>query len=80
MSAGEPRRIKKKPMEKKLKAGSLKYLKSSIGPGSRGGRRERRIRLHAMRMGRSMNATILADHANPRDGTFMIFEMIMGQI
>jgi hypothetical protein len=80
MNEGEPRRIKKNPMEKKVKAGSLKYLKSTIGPGSRGGRRERSMRLQAMRIGRLMNATILADHANPREGTFMIFEMIIGQI
>ena len=63
-----------------MKAGSLKYLKSSIGPGSRGGRRDRRIKLQQMRIGRLIKATILADHANPKDGTFIIFEIIIGHI
>ena len=67
-------------MEKKVNAGSLKYLKSRIGPGSRGGRRDRSIKLQQMRMGRLMNATILADHANPKEGTFIIFEIIIGHI
>jgi hypothetical protein len=64
--------MKKNPIEKKVNAGSLKYLKSSIGPGLRGGSRLLSIKLHKRRIGRLMNATILEDHAKPREGLSMI--------
>jgi len=64
--------MKKNPNEKNEKAGSLKYFKSMRGPGRRRGRRDLRTILQKMRMGSEMNATIRADHANPREGLFMI--------
>ena len=60
-----PHRIKKNPMEKKVKAGSLKYLKSTIGPGFRRGSRLLMRRLQITSKGRMMNATIRDDHAKP---------------
>ena len=75
-----PRRMKKKPAQKKLNAGSLKYLRSTSGPGSRGGRRLRRIRLQKIRIGRLMNATNRAAQSKPRDGLSMMAEMMMGHI
>jgi hypothetical protein len=64
--------MKKKPKEKNENAGSLKYLRSRIGPGRRGGRRDFKTKLQKIRIGSEMNATIRTDHANPRDGLFMI--------
>ena len=75
-----PKRIKKNPAEKNAKAGSLKYFRSTNGPGSRGGRRERRIKLQKIRMGRVMKATRRAAQSNPREGLSIMAEMMMGHI
>jgi hypothetical protein len=75
-----PRRMKKKPAQKKLNAGSLKYFRSIRGPGSRRGRRLFRIRLQKIRIGRLMKATNLAAQSKPREGLSIMAEMMMGHI
>jgi hypothetical protein len=70
--------MKKNPAEKKLNAGSLKNLKSRIGPGSRRGKRLLRKKLHKMRTGRFASATVRTAQANPMFGLLSIFDITIG--